>query len=160
MSCLPAPPKCISVILHASTQRRTKNTAKKPTNPRTKPRNTQDGKRTTTTEKKKKTGAGRGRGVGVEHEVRVEVGERVREEENTRGTPNPPKGVWVSPAPERKRRKEKTRRRRNQPDTRKEEGHIQKAKHGSGLEGLKIHNKYQPQRQKRETNNQRTKTKT
>ena len=50
-----------------------------------------------------------------------------------------------------KRRKEKTRRRRNQPDTRKEEGHIQKTQHGSGLEGLKNHNKYQPQRQKRET---------
>ena len=32
--------------------------------------------------------------------------------------------------------------------TKKKEGHIQKTKHGSGLEGLKDHTRYQPQRQK------------
>ena len=102
--------------------------------------------------KKKKTVAGaepwcRGRGRSTGRSRSPRAGGREH-----KGKPKPKRFGFPQRLREKeKRRKEKTRRRRNQPDTRKEEGHIQKTKHGSGLEGLKNHNKYQPQRQKRET---------
>ena len=112
-------------------------------------------------EEKKKQVRERNLGVGEGEEVRVVVVVCVQEEENTRGNPNQ-KGLG-SPAPERERERE--RERENTASTKptiqkKKRGTHTKAKYGSGLEGLKNQTNYQPQRQKRETINQRTKTKT
>ena len=64
--------------------------------------------------------------------------------------------------PQRLREKEETRNTASTKPTiqRKERGTHTRSKYGSGLEGLKNQTNYQPQRQKRKTNNQMTKTKT
>ena len=64
--------------------------------------------------------------------------------------------------PQRLREKEETRNTASTKPTiqKKKRGTHTRSKYGSGLEGLKNQTNYQPQRQKRETNNQMTKTKT
>ena len=112
-------------------------------------------------EKKKKTRRGGNLGEGENEDERIEVVVLGRDEE-TQGEPQTPRRGFGFP--QRLREKEETRKHgvdeTNHAKEKKRRGTHTRAKYGSGLEGLKNQTNDQPQRQKRDTINQITETKT
>ena len=110
---------------------------------------------------KKKTRRGGNLGEGENEDERIEVVVLGREEE-TQGEPQTPRRGFGFP--QRLREKEETKKHgvdeTNHTKEKKRRGTHTRAKYGSGLEGLKNQTNDQPQRQKRDTINQITETKT
>ena len=154
MSCLPTPPKCINVVCMQPPREEPRTQPRNRPPQRQKPRK-HPSRMTNDDDEKKKMGAGRGLSVGEEEEVRVAVVVRVQVEE-TQGEPQTPRRGFGFPQRLRERA-EKRKHGVDETSQTKKKGHIQKNKHGSGLEGLKDHTRDQPQRQKRDTINQMTK---